>query len=76
MLRRPEGATGMRKFFNVQSVFFNPMWRRAAICIWFGVWAVFEAANGQWVWAALFGAATAWLVHQFFVVWVPQDPDT
>ena len=43
------------------------MWRRllvfAAIAIWSGV----EAAYGNWMWAAVFGAGTVYLGWAFFI---------
>ncbi|WP_342747258.1 hypothetical protein [Oceaniglobus roseus] len=63
------------KFFDVQLPFFIPLWRRVvtvAVCL---LWALVEVSQGAWLWAALFGGTGLWLVHQFFVVFDPKDPD-
>ncbi len=55
------------KFFEVRTPFFRPLWRRilaTAICL---AWALFEAMNGGYLWAILFGAAGGLLAYQFFV---------
>ena len=71
--RDAAGRLGMG-FFDVQTTFFRPLWRRIAattVCL---VWAVVELATGAVMWAMLFGAASAYLAWQFFVVFRPP-PD-
>lgn len=61
-----------QNFFDVRSAFFVPMWRRVVATVLPALWTVMEVLGGNTLWALAFGAATAWLVYQFFVVW--EDP--
>lgn len=59
----------MKDFFDVRGPFFEPIWRRYVA---FGVvagWALIEASRGAFIWAAIFGAAAAYLGWVFFIAW-------
>ena len=63
-----------KSLFDVQHPMFRPLWRRILIvALTFG-WRVFELFHGTIFWACLFGAAGAYLSHQFFVAFDPKDP--
>ena len=68
--RDAAGHEGMG-FFDVQTPFFRPLWRRVAVTAVCIAWAAVELATGAVVWAMLFGAASAWLAWQFFVAFDP-----
>ena len=60
-------------FFNVQTPFFRPLWRRVvttAACL---AWTVVEVASGSVMWAIIFGATSLYLAWQFFVVFSPAS---
>jgi O-antigen/teichoic acid export membrane protein len=64
-----------RGFLDLRSPALRPLWVRVlvtGVCLG---WAAFEAANGQAVWAMLFGLAGAYLVWALFIVWDPADID-
>lgn len=61
-------------FFNVQTPFFIPLWRRIVVVVLTLGWALFELANGQVVWAMIFGASGLWCAHQFFIAFDPPEP--
>lgn len=64
-------------FFNVQSPFFRPLWRRIAVVALTLGWAVFEVIAGSVFWAILFGAAGLYCAHQFFIAFnVPEGDET
>ncbi len=61
-------------FFNVQTPFFIPLWRRVAVVVLTLGWALVEVANGQMLWGLVFAAAGLWCAHQFFIAFDPPDP--
>lgn len=66
----------MKAMFDLQHPFFRQVWRRVAVVAICFAWAGVELASGAQIWAALFAAAGAWCVYQFFVIWTdPEDPE-
>ena len=63
----------MRKFLDVQTPFFRPLWRRVLVTALCLGWAVIELASGAVFWAILFGAAGIHLAWQFFMVFDPPS---
>jgi len=61
------------KVFDVQSVFFIPVWRRIALVAFCGFWAIFEWVNGGPYWAAFFTVIAVYCAHQFFVAFDPPE---
>ena len=59
--------------FDLRHPFFRPAWRRALTTALAGGWALFELATGSVFWAILFGAAAAWCVYEFHVVFDPAN---
>lgn len=64
-----------RGFLDVQVPFFEPMWRRVASVVVLVAWTGVELANGAVFWAMIFGAAAAYLGHQFFIAWTGPQGD-
>lgn len=64
-----------RGFLDVQVPFFVPMWRRVASVAVVTLWTGVEVMNGAIFWAMIFGAAAAYLAHQFFIAWTGPDGD-
>ncbi len=64
-----------RSFFDVQSPALEPVWLRAAIVTACGIWGLMELSRGAVFWALVFGAAAAFLFHQFFMVWNPHGEE-
>ena len=62
----------MKDFLDVHSPAFAPVWRRVAMTVAVCGWAAFEAVAGSPFFAVIFGAAGAWLIHQFFIAWDPS----
>lgn len=60
--------------FEVRAAFFNPLWRRVVFAGAICGWAVVELALGNGAWGAVFAAAGAYLVYQFFWIWTPVEP--
>lgn len=63
------------KMFDVQSVFFIPVWRRVALVAACWIWAAFEWWNGGPGWAILFAAIGAYCAHQFFIAFDQPEED-
>ena len=63
----------MRQQFDVRHPLFRPFWRRAVIVGAMSAWTVYEIVNGNTVWALAFGAASAYLAYEFFVVFDPKN---
>lgn len=61
--------------FDVQHVFFTPLWRRVVFVGALALWTLFELSQGNHTWALVFGAAAAYCGHQFFWAFNPKDPD-
>lgn len=61
----------MNKFFDVQTAFFIPFWRRVVAAVSILGWAIFEFVAGSPMWGLLFGAAGLYCAHQFFIVFDP-----
>jgi len=61
------------RLLNVRHPWFRPLWTRVLICALVWVWTVTEFARGAPFWGILFGAAGAWLVYQYFIVFDPKD---
>lgn len=64
---------GLRTSFDVRHPFFRPLWRRGVFVGVLGLWTVYEIANGNWIWALVFGAAVGYLAYEFFVIFDPED---
>ena len=63
--------------FDVQSPVFRPLWIRIVVFGLTAIWTLVEIMLGNLVWAAIFGAAAAWLGHQFFIAFnPPSDGDS
>jgi hypothetical protein len=56
---------------DVNHHWFRPLWVRVLFTAMIGGWTVFEIWRGSPFWAILFGAATGWLIYQWFVVFDP-----
>lgn len=65
----------MNKFFDVQSAFFIPLWRRIVAVVLILGWGIFELAAGSPVWGLIFGAAGLYCAHQFFIAFDPPVGD-
>jgi len=65
----------MKSFFDVQSAFFIPLWRRIIIVVLILGWAVFEFFAGSPVWGGLFAAVGIYCAHQFFIAFDPPVAD-
>jgi len=63
----------MKSQFDVRHPFFRPLWRRAGFVGALGAWTLYELSNGNTIWAAIFGASTAYLAYHWFVVFDPKD---
>ncbi|MEM9707260.1 MAG: hypothetical protein AAF871_00590 [Pseudomonadota bacterium] len=68
------------KGLEVRTPFFRTIWRRLLVTGLTLGWTAFEAAMGNLVWAAVFGAAGAYLVWAFFIAFdkgpgMGADPD-
>ena len=57
----------MMKGFEVRVPFFRPLWRRVLVTGLTLAWAAIELAGGNPGWAAIFGAAGAYLFWAFFI---------
>ena len=62
-----------RNQFDVRHPMFRPFWRRAVIVGLAGAWTTYEIVNGNWIWAGIFGAATAFLAYEWFIVFDPAN---
>lgn len=63
----------MRKLFDVRSPWFRSVWRRGIVVMLVLAWTAFEFLRGSPMFGILFGAAGAYLYHQFFIVFDPKD---
>jgi multisubunit Na+/H+ antiporter MnhE subunit len=63
----------MKSQFDVRHPFFRPFWRRAVFVGVLAIWTGFELVSQNWIWGAIFGAATAYLAYHWFVVFNPKD---
>ena len=61
-------------FFNVQTPFFRPLWRRVVTTLACLAWTAYEVTLGLTMWAIIFGAASVYLAWEFFVAFDPE-PD-
>jgi hypothetical protein len=61
-----------RPFIDVQHPFFKPLWRRVAVVVVCGFWAVVEFATGSPFWGVLFAGMGGYCAYAFFVAF---DPD-
>ena len=52
--------------FDFDHEFFRPRWRRVAIVVFTGGWALVEFANGAPFWGVLVGAISLWCAWSFF----------
>lgn len=68
-------AQNFKDMFDLKHPFFVPLWRRVVTVTLTLGWAVFELVLGNPGWALIFGAAGAWTVYQFFVVWASPEED-
>ena len=59
--------------FEVRHPFFRPLWRRALFVGALSAWMVYEVVNQNWIWAAVFAAASAYLAYHWFLVFDPKD---
>ena len=64
-----------RGFFDVQSPFFRPLWRRVLVTALTLAWAGVEVARGATFWAMLFGGAGIYLAWAFFIDFKPEDEE-
>ncbi len=73
----PTPDIGFARLFNLRHPFFNPPWRRVAMTIFVGVWAIVEFATAEPLWGVLFGAVAVWCAWTFFFSWdgPVEDPD-
>lgn len=53
--------------------FLRPAWRRATVISLCAVLAIWDLSNGQFVWAAIFGAMGAYAFYIFFITWKDDD---
>ncbi len=64
------------QLFDLRHPFFNPVWRRVAMTLFIGVWAIVEFVNGTPTWGAIFAALAVWCTWTFFVTWNGPIEDT
>jgi len=66
--------------FDVRHKLFRPVWSRMLVVGVLAAWTGYEAINGHTIWALVFGAATAYLAYEFFVIFDPakygEDEDS
>lgn len=60
-------------FFELQTPFFRPLWRRCLVVALCLGWAVFEFVTGSPFWGIIFGAFGAIAVWQFFLAPWPEN---
>ncbi|MCH2164012.1 MAG: hypothetical protein MK098_05095 [Marinovum sp.] len=65
----------MSRVFDVQLPFFIPIWRRIALTLFVGVWAIFEWTLDNQILAILTGMIAVYLALQFFVFFDPKTPE-
>ncbi len=62
------------KFFELQTDFFLPLWRRVAVIAVCMGWSVVEFGNGAYLWSVLFVALAVYALWQwFFDGWPASD---
>ncbi|NND90017.1 MAG: DUF3329 domain-containing protein [Granulosicoccus sp.] len=65
------------QFFDLQTKFFLPVWRRVtvvAVCL---CWALFEFVSGAPFWGVVFGSMGVYALWQLFLAdWPDDTPDT
>ena len=52
---------------------FRPLWVRIVVTLVACGWAAFEASDGAYVWALLFGAAGVWCIYALLLTY--KDPE-
>lgn len=62
-----------RSQFDVRHPIFRPLWRRVVLVGLAAAWTSYEVVNGNWIWATVFGAATAYLAYEWFIVFDPKQ---
>jgi len=65
----------VKNFFDVQSAFFIPLWRRIIVVVLTLGWGIFEFVSGSGTWGGLFVGAGLYCAHQFFIAFDPPAPD-
>ena len=45
----------MKKIFDFEHPFFQPLWRRITLVVFLGGWSIFEYTRGYQIWAIVFG---------------------
>ena len=65
----------MKNFFDVRTPFMRPLWRRAAFTAAVGIWGSVEllTPHGNWGFGVIFVACAAYLAHQYFWAFDPDD---
>ena len=58
---------GLASSFDLRHPMFRRLWVRVAAVVPVVGWTAMEAANGAWIWAAVFGASAAWMIWTFFI---------
>ncbi len=62
--------------FEVRHPMFRPLWIRALITLAVLGWTGVELVGGNFLWAAVFGAAGAYLVYAWFIIFDPAEYET
>lgn len=63
----------MNTFFDVRTPFMKPLWRRVAFAGFTLIWGGVEFFAGNALFGMLFLVAGAYLVHQFFIAFKPDE---
>ena len=59
----------MRKFLDLESAFYAPLWIRVAVTAVLVLWGVFELSQGAYIWALIFLAVGAVCGVAWGVAW-------
>ncbi|WP_439143102.1 hypothetical protein [Planktotalea sp.] len=66
----------MRKFLDLESAFYAPLWIRVTVTVVLVLWAVFELSQGAYIWALIFLAVGAVCGWRFATIDYSSKPDT
>lgn len=66
----------MRKFLDLESAFYAPLWIRVAVTAVLVLWGVFELSQGAYIWSLIFLAVGAVCGWRFATIDYSSKPDT
>jgi hypothetical protein len=69
------GPVMRRSIFDLNVLFFRPLWRRVAVVAVLVFWGAFEFATGSAFWGTVFGGVGLVIAWQFFVTFDPDRSD-